>query len=152
MVPHPHLGFIGCRDGVSITAFRLSGRVLLGTRHSGGLPSDHHGPFNGLETFVTTQGPSSRPLAIDNSPPTSRSIVASSYASGTQSNFLVCWATQLFIRRAEAMSAGFALYVASTELPHVGQLITFKGNVGALDVEVEEAEAAAQATAAAADA
>ena len=39
----------------------------------------------------------------------------------------------------------------STRRAHVGQLIRFKGNVGALDVEVEEAEAAAQATAADAD-
>ena len=36
----------------------------------------------------------------------------------------------------------------STRRAHVGQLIRFKGNVDALDVEVEEAEAAAQATAA----
>ena len=98
MVPHPHLGFIGCSDGLfKLPAIRLSGRVLPGTRRSGGLPPDHHGSSNGLETFVTTQGPS-RPLTIDTSPPTSRSIVASSSAPGTQPTVLVCWATQLFIR------------------------------------------------------
>ena len=36
----------------------------------------------------------------------------------------------------------------STRRAHLGQLIRFKGNVGALDVEVEEADAAALATAA----
>ena len=39
----------------------------------------------------------------------------------------------------------------STRRAHVGQLIRFKGNADALDVEVEEAEAAAEATAADAD-
>ena len=38
-------------------------------------------------------------------------------------------------------------FLDSTRRANVGQLIRFKGNVGALDVEVEEADAAAQATA-----
>ena len=53
---------------------------------------------HGLETIGATQWSPLRPLTIDTSPPTSRSIVASLYAPGTQSTVLVYWATQLFIR------------------------------------------------------
>ena len=96
--PSPHLGFIGCSDGLfKLPAIRLSGRVLPGTRRSGGLPSDHHGSSNGLETFVTTQGPS-RPLAIDTRHPPRAPSSLPRHVSGTQSTVLVCWATQLFLR------------------------------------------------------
>ena len=52
---------------------------------------------HGLATIVTTLGPPGH-STIDTSSHTSRFIVASSHAPGTQPTVMVFWATQLFIR------------------------------------------------------
>ena len=91
--PSPISGFIGRRDGVSITDSAPLGGCSPAP-DTGGLPPDHLGPFNGLVTFRTVSVP---PAMLPTSSPTSRFIVASA-SSGTQPTVSVCWATQLFIR------------------------------------------------------
>ena len=72
--PSPISGFIGRRDGVSITDSASPGGCSPAP-DTGGLPPDHLGPFNGLVTFRTVSVPPANgyplrhPPRVASSPP-----------------------------------------------------------------------------------